>query len=62
MSLGPLPRRRSAPAYPRPPRVVTGEPFPPIDAYAFLSDTHTTALVAPDGAAEWAERTGSVSA
>ncbi|MGV9767584.1 trehalase-like domain-containing protein [Micromonospora tulbaghiae] len=28
-------------------------PFPPIDAYAFLSDTHTTALVAPDGAVEW---------
>ncbi|WP_089155944.1 glycoside hydrolase family 15 protein [Micromonospora sp. NBS 11-29] len=27
--------------------------FPPIDAYAFLSDTHTTALVAPDGAVEW---------
>ncbi|MGN9777719.1 glycoside hydrolase family 15 protein [Micromonospora sp. H33] len=27
--------------------------FPPIDAYAFLSDTHTTALVGPDGAVEW---------
>ncbi|NED57097.1 glycoside hydrolase family 15 protein, partial [Micromonospora aurantiaca] len=27
--------------------------FPPIDTYAFLSDTHTTALVAPDGAVEW---------
>lgn len=27
--------------------------FPSIDAYAFLSDTHTTALVGPDGAVEW---------
>ncbi|WBB65240.1 glycoside hydrolase family 15 protein [Micromonospora sp. WMMD812] len=26
---------------------------PPIDSYAFLSDTHTTALVGPDGAVEW---------
>jgi alpha,alpha-trehalase len=28
-------------------------PFPPIDAYAFLSNCHTGALVAPDGAIEW---------
>ncbi|MEV0396165.1 glycoside hydrolase family 15 protein [Polymorphospora rubra] len=27
--------------------------FPPIDSYAFLSDTHTAALIAPDGAVEW---------
>ncbi|MEV4545671.1 glycoside hydrolase family 15 protein [Micromonospora echinaurantiaca] len=27
--------------------------FPPIDSYAFLSDTHTAALVAPDGTVEW---------
>ncbi|WP_416903758.1 glycoside hydrolase family 15 protein [Micromonospora echinospora] len=27
--------------------------FPPIDSYVFLSDTHTTALVGPDGAVEW---------
>ncbi|SCL73563.1 glycoside hydrolase family 15 protein [Micromonospora peucetia] len=27
--------------------------FPPIDAYAFLSDTHTTALVGPDGTVDW---------
>lgn len=27
--------------------------FPAIDAYAFLSDSHTAALVAPDGAVEW---------
>ncbi|MFG1658547.1 glycoside hydrolase family 15 protein [Micromonospora chersina] len=29
------------------------EHFPPIDAYAFLSDTHTTALIGPDGTVEW---------
>jgi alpha,alpha-trehalase len=28
-------------------------PFPPIDSYAFLSDCHTGALVAPDGAVGW---------
>jgi GH15 family glucan-1,4-alpha-glucosidase len=28
-------------------------PFPPIADYAFLSDCHTCALVAPDGAVEW---------
>ena len=28
-------------------------PFPPIDAYAFLSNCHTCALVAPDGAVDW---------
>ncbi|GGM09466.1 glycoside hydrolase family 15 protein [Micromonospora yangpuensis] len=27
--------------------------FPPIDGYAFLSDTHTAALIAPDGSVEW---------
>jgi alpha,alpha-trehalase len=27
--------------------------FPPIAAYGFLSDCHTTALVAPSGAVEW---------
>lgn len=27
--------------------------FPPIAQYAFLSDCHTAALVAPDGAVEW---------
>ena len=27
--------------------------FPPIEDYAFLSDCHTGALVAPDGAVEW---------
>jgi alpha,alpha-trehalase len=28
-------------------------PFPPIESYAFLSDCHTGALVAPDGAVGW---------
>jgi GH15 family glucan-1,4-alpha-glucosidase len=28
-------------------------PFPPIDEYAFLSDCHTGALVAPDGSVDW---------
>jgi GH15 family glucan-1,4-alpha-glucosidase len=28
-------------------------PFPPIAEYAFLSDCHTGALVAPDGAIDW---------
>jgi GH15 family glucan-1,4-alpha-glucosidase len=28
-------------------------PFPPIQDYAFLSDSHTSALLAPDGSIEW---------
>ncbi len=28
-------------------------PYPPIAQYAFLSDCHTAALVAPDGSVEW---------
>ena len=31
----------------------TGSPFPPIAEYAFLSDCHTGALVAPDGSVDW---------
>ena len=30
-----------------------GSPFPPIADYAFLSDCHTCALIAPDGSIEW---------
>jgi GH15 family glucan-1,4-alpha-glucosidase len=32
---------------------VAPSPFPPIADYAFLSDCHTGALVAPDGAVDW---------
>ena len=28
-------------------------PFPPIADYAFLSDCHTGALIAPDGSVDW---------
>jgi GH15 family glucan-1,4-alpha-glucosidase len=31
----------------------TPSPFPPIEAYAFLSNCHTGALVAPDGTIDW---------
>jgi GH15 family glucan-1,4-alpha-glucosidase len=40
----PAPRGQSAAA---------PSPFPPIADYAFLSDCHTGALVAPDGAVDW---------
>src|SRR5205809_319196 len=32
---------------------LTASPFPPIADYAFLSNCHTGALVAPDGAVDW---------
>ena len=34
-------------------RIDGTSPFPPIADYAFLSDCHTAALVAPDGTVEW---------
>jgi GH15 family glucan-1,4-alpha-glucosidase len=37
----------------RAPPVVGDSPFPPIADYGFLSDCHTGALVASDGAVEW---------
>ena len=43
-SAAPAPREQSA-AMP--------SPFPPIEHYAFLSNCHTGALVAPDGAVGW---------
>jgi GH15 family glucan-1,4-alpha-glucosidase len=37
----------------RPQSAAAPSPFPPIADYAFLSDCHTGALVAPDGAVDW---------
>ncbi len=34
-------------------RTAPQSPFPPIADYGFLSDCHTSALVAPDGTVEW---------
>ncbi|MGH2843230.1 MAG: glycoside hydrolase family 15 protein [Solirubrobacteraceae bacterium] len=45
-----------SPSIPIPPpdkQLTGGSPFPPIADYAFLSDCHTCALLAPDGAIEW---------
>ncbi len=45
-----------SPSIPIPPHdapLSGGSPFPPIADYAFLSDCHTGALVAPDGSVEW---------
>jgi GH15 family glucan-1,4-alpha-glucosidase len=38
---------------PRPQSAAAPSPFPPIAEYAFISDCHTGALVAPDGAIDW---------
>ena len=37
----------------RPQSAAAPSPFTPIADYAFLSDCHTGALVAPDGAVDW---------
>jgi len=37
----------------RPRSAAAVSPFPPIEDYAFLSNCHTGALVAPDGAIDW---------
>jgi alpha,alpha-trehalase len=45
-----------SPSIPLPPHdtpLLGGSPFPPIADYAFLSDCHTGALLAPDGSVEW---------
>jgi alpha,alpha-trehalase len=42
-----------AAAEPRAQSAAAPSPFPPIAEYAFLSDCHTGALVAPDGAIDW---------
>src|SRR4051794_9192724 len=38
---------------PAPQSAAAPSPFPPIAEYAFLSNCHTSALVAPDGAIDW---------
>jgi GH15 family glucan-1,4-alpha-glucosidase len=40
-------------AAPAPQSAAAPSPFPPIAEYAFLSNCHTGALVAPDGAIDW---------
>ena len=40
-------------AAPRAQSAAAPSPFPPIASYAFLSNCHTGALVAPDGAVDW---------
>src|SRR3954469_19849451 len=42
-----------ATAQPAPQSAAAPSPFPPIAEYGFLSDCHTSALVAPDGAIDW---------
>ena len=48
----PSPRRDAAVPSPRQSAAMPS-PFPPIAEYAFLSDCHTGALVAPDGSVDW---------
>jgi len=52
-AMDPWDRPRRATATPFDDRVARSSPFPPIADYAFLSDCHTAALVAPDGTVEW---------
>ena len=52
-AMDPWDRPRATPTTPFDDRVAPASPFPPIADYAFLSDCHTAALVAPDGTVEW---------
>jgi alpha,alpha-trehalase len=52
MSATKQPRARKNPDA-MPQSAAAPSPFPPIAEYAFLSDCHTGALVAPDGAIDW---------
>ena len=46
-------RRQGRRQQPQPQSAAAPSPFTPIAEYAFLSDCHTGALVAPDGAIDW---------
>src|SRR5689334_1806319 len=53
MSAVRTPTRRKRAPQPRAQSAAAPSPFPPIAEYAFLSNCHTGALVAPDGAVDW---------
>jgi len=53
MSATKSPRKDQKAAAAEPQSAAAPSPFPPIAEYAFLSDCHTGALVAPDGAVDW---------
>ena len=46
-------RTRCPPVSGAEPPISAPTPFPAIESYAFLSDCHTGALIAPDGSVEW---------
>jgi GH15 family glucan-1,4-alpha-glucosidase len=52
-AMDPWDRPRRTTATPFDERIAPASAFPPIADYAFLSDCHTAALVAPDGTVEW---------
>jgi GH15 family glucan-1,4-alpha-glucosidase len=53
MSTTKSPRKAQKEPEAQPQSAAAPSPFPPIAEYAFLSDCHTGALVAPDGAVDW---------
>src|SRR6187200_256247 len=53
MSAVRTPTRRKRAPQAQPQSAAAPSPFPPIAEYAFLSNCHTGALIAPDGAIGW---------